>query len=49
MSCATTRTEVQPKIDIGMTCALRVDAYKQLLATDVDIVIHATPLSANAL
>lgn len=36
--------KVQPKIDIqDDMCFAGLDAYKQLLATDVDIVIHATP------
>ena len=36
--------KVQPKIDIqDDMCFSGLDAYKQLLATDIDIVIHATP------
>ncbi len=39
-----THPKVQPKIDIqDDLCFTGLDAYKQLLATDVDIVIHATP------
>ena len=36
--------KVAPKVDIqDDMCFVGLDAYKQLLATDVDIVIHATP------
>ncbi|NLO31731.1 MAG: Gfo/Idh/MocA family oxidoreductase [Candidatus Hydrogenedentes bacterium] len=36
--------KVQPKIDIqDDLCFFGLDAYEKLLATDVDIVIHATP------
>jgi len=36
--------KVQPKIDIqDDMCFTGLEAYKQLLATDIDIVIHATP------
>ncbi|HOC68639.1 MAG: Inositol 2-dehydrogenase [Candidatus Hydrogenedentes bacterium ADurb.Bin101] len=39
-----THPKVQPKIDIqDDLCFTGLDAYKQLLATDVDIVLHATP------